>query len=256
MTDYKFEEPETEEVEVDQETLAAIDAGVKAADEQLTVSLDEARKIIIKAMRMIMIGGHTRNIGKTSVIESIIRGLSNFQWTAVKITQFGHGVCSINGESCGCSVNEHEYAITEEKSLDSGTDTARFLAAGARRSLWVRTKQGEVFTALPSLKEEIANDDFVIIESNSLRRFIKPDLYIQVLDESNQDFKSSAQEFFDLSDAFVLTSNDESLGGGRNAAGIDLLSREIQKNKPVFTATAADRFISWDLIDFVESRLN
>jgi len=207
-------------------------------------------------MKLIMIGGHTRNIGKTSVVESIIRGLSNIQWTAVKITQFGHGVCSVNGESCGCSVNEHEYAITEEESLDSGTDTSRFLAAGARRSLWVRTKQGELFTALPSLKEEIANDDFVIIESNSLRRFIKPDLYIQVLDQSNQDFKSSAQEFFDLSDAFVLTSNEKSADESQNTAGIDLLNREIQRNKPVFTATAADRFINWDLIDFIESRLD
>src|SRR5689334_1375980 len=118
-------------------------------------------------MKLIMIGGHTRNIGKTSVVEGIISALSDLQWTAVKITQFGHGVCSVNGESCGCAVNEHQYAITAENSRDSGTDTARFLAAGAHRSLWVRTKQGELFTALPALREAIANDDFVIVESNS-----------------------------------------------------------------------------------------
>ena len=86
-------------------------------------------------MKLVMIGGHTRNIGKTSVVEGIIRAFTNLQWTAVKITQFGHGVCSVNGESCGCTVNEHQYAITEERSLDSGTDTSRFLAAGARRDL-------------------------------------------------------------------------------------------------------------------------
>jgi molybdopterin-guanine dinucleotide biosynthesis protein len=203
-----------------------------------------------------MVGGHTRNIGKTSVVEGIIRAMTNLQWTAVKITQFGHGVCSVNGESCGCTVNEHQYAISDEHSTNSGTDTSRFLAAGAHRVLWVRTKQGELFTALPALRAEIENDDFVIVESNSLRRFIKPDVYIQVIDQSNRDFKSSAQEFFDLSDAYVLTSNTDSAGEKQNLSVSELLIREIEKKKPVFTASAADGFVNLDLIDFIESRLD
>ena len=78
-------------------------------------------------MKMIMVGGHTRNIGKTSVIEGIIRALPEMNWTAVKVTQFGHGVCSINGEACDCAVTEHRFSISEERKEDSGTDTARFL---------------------------------------------------------------------------------------------------------------------------------
>jgi predicted transcriptional regulator len=46
MVDLKFEVPCTETVEVDAETLAAIDRGIKDADEGRTVSLDEARKMI------------------------------------------------------------------------------------------------------------------------------------------------------------------------------------------------------------------
>jgi molybdopterin-guanine dinucleotide biosynthesis protein len=205
-------------------------------------------------MQLVMVGGHTRNIGKTSVVEGIIRAFPALQWTAVKVTQFGHGVCSVNGESCGCTVMEHQFAITEEHSRDSGTDTSRFLAAGAHRSLWVRTKQGELFTALPSLKTEIANDEFVIIESNSLRRFIKPDLYLQVLDRSNRDFKSSAQEFFDLCDGYVLiegSGNDQIPDYNSNA----LLRREIENNKPIFPVRLSDRFISSSVIDFVRSKL-
>src|SRR5512132_3578226 len=121
-------------------------------------------------MKLVMVGGHTRNIGKTSVVEGIIRATPELNWTAAKITQFGHGVCSVNGEACGCAVSEHQFSITEERRRDTGTDTARFLAAGARRSLWVRTKQGELVTALPSFREELENDRFVIVESNSLRR--------------------------------------------------------------------------------------
>src|SRR5215211_6443436 len=182
-------------------------------------------------MKMVMVGGHTRNIGKTSVIEGIIRAMPEMNWTAVKITQFGHGVCSINGESCDCAVTEHQFSISEERKKDSGTDTARFFAAGARRSLWVRTRQGELFTALASLRKEIESDESVIIESNSLRRFIKPVLYLQVLDPLNADFKLSAQQFFDLADAYLVVTRDpghERLGPIKDAP-VALLARELKK---------------------------
>src|SRR6185503_15302601 len=104
-------------------------------------------------MKMVMVGGHTRNIGKTSVVEGIIRAMPEMSWTAVKITQFGHGVCSLDGEACECAVTEHQFSISEERKKDSGTDTARFFAAGARRSLWVRTMQGDLVSALPALKQ-------------------------------------------------------------------------------------------------------
>ena len=48
MVDLKFQVPVTEEVEVDAETLAAIDRGIKDAGEGRTVSIDEARKMIPK----------------------------------------------------------------------------------------------------------------------------------------------------------------------------------------------------------------
>ena len=204
-------------------------------------------------MKLVMIGGHSRNIGKSSVVEGLIRALPEFNWTAAKITQFGHGICSMNGKACGCAVSEHQFSITEERHRDTGTDTARFLAAGARRSLWVRTKQGELFTALPTLKKKIEGDQFVIVESNSLRRFMNPAVYLQVLDVSNPDFKVSAKEFFDLSDAYVLVRT----GGDQPAvlANSVLLEREIQKNKPCFTVTREHRFISGEIVEFVRSKL-
>jgi len=46
VIDLKLEKPVTEEVEVDAETLAAIDKGIADADAGRTVSLEEARKLI------------------------------------------------------------------------------------------------------------------------------------------------------------------------------------------------------------------
>ena len=82
---------------------------------------------------LVVIGGHSRSVGKTSVVAGLISALREFDWTAVKITQFGHGVCSTSGELCDCAVAEHAFAITAERQANSRTDTARFLAADARR---------------------------------------------------------------------------------------------------------------------------
>ena len=46
MVDLKLQVPATDRVEVDNETLAAIDRGVKDADDSRTVPIDEVRKMI------------------------------------------------------------------------------------------------------------------------------------------------------------------------------------------------------------------
>ena len=204
-------------------------------------------------MKLVMVGGHSRNVGKTSVVSGIISGLRELDWTAAKITQFGHGVCSVNGKACGCSISEHQFSITEERQLATGTDTSRFLDAGARRSLWIRTKQGELASALPAFTRQIETDEYVIVESNSLRRFMKPELYIQVLELANPDFKVSAQQFFDLSDAYILVRKTR-----QNApvpADNALLASEIKKNKPCFVVCEENQFISEEVIEFVRSKL-
>ncbi|MGH9813757.1 MAG: hypothetical protein ACRD4T_11540, partial [Candidatus Acidiferrales bacterium] len=119
-------------------------------------------------MALLVIGGHTRNIGKTQLVVEIIRAFPEAAWTAVKITQFGHGVCSLNGESCHCALDEHTFAVEEERDAGGQSDTSRFLAAGARWSIWARTKQGRLAEALPALREQLAGAQNVILESNSV----------------------------------------------------------------------------------------
>jgi predicted transcriptional regulator len=48
MVDLKLQTPAAEEVEVDAETLAAIDRGINDADGGRTVSIDDVRKMIPK----------------------------------------------------------------------------------------------------------------------------------------------------------------------------------------------------------------
>jgi len=63
-------------------------------------------------MALIVIGGHSRSVGKTSVVAGLISALSEYNWTALKITQYGHGVCSMNGEACHCATEDHTCAMS------------------------------------------------------------------------------------------------------------------------------------------------
>ena len=155
-------------------------------------------------MAIVVVGGHTRNIGKTTLATAILRALPHLRWTAMKITQFGHGVCSANGEPCHCETGDHTLAISEERSRDSGSDTARLLNAGAERVLWVRTRQGQLAEAMPRLRREMVQAEHVLLESNSVLRFLKPDLYLAVLQPSVADFKASALRYLDRADALFV----------------------------------------------------
>ncbi|PYP83913.1 MAG: hypothetical protein DMG65_23495 [Candidatus Angelobacter sp. Gp1-AA117] len=158
-------------------------------------------------MAIVVVGGHSRSVGKTSVVAGLIAALPEFNWTALKITQYGHGICSANGEPCDCVTDDHTRAITEELDRSGETDTSRFLVAGAKRSLWVRTRQGMLAEAMPDIRRKIAEAENVIMESNSVIRFLRPDLYLTVLDADNADFKDSAREFLDRADAVLLHRN-------------------------------------------------
>lgn len=157
-------------------------------------------------MAIVVVGGHSRSVGKTSVVAALIAALPERRWTAIKITQFGHGVCSRNGEPCECATNDedHAYAITEEQDRSGGSDSSRFLVAGAVRSLWLRTRQGQLGEAMTRLRRELARSTDAILESNSVMEFLSPDLYLTVLNPANPDFKRSARQHLNRADALLL----------------------------------------------------
>ena len=162
--------------------------------------------------RLIAVGGHTRSIGKTQLVCDLIAALPQAHWLAGKITQYGHGVCATNGHDCDCAPTEHIVALDWESETQTGTDSARFLQAGAARSFWLRTKQGYLAEGMAPLRQalsEVAQADGrdginVIVESNSLLQFVKPSLYVTVLDTARDDFKDSARQMLDRADVFVF----------------------------------------------------
>ena len=198
-------------------------------------------------MAIVVIGGHSRNIGKTSVVAGLIAALREYNWTAFKITQFGHGKCSLNGDPCDCAPLDRCWAITEEHDRAGKSDSSRFLVAGAKRAFWVRTEQGRLHEALPAIQRKIADAENAIIESNSILQFLDPDLYISVLDPSTEDFKASAQKYLERADAMVLHES------GRIAQWKEVRA-EMFGGTPVFRITPPN-YVSEDLVAFTADRL-
>lgn len=196
---------------------------------------------------LVVIGGHSRNIGKTSVVAGLIAALPERQWTAVKITQYGQGVCGDHGAECGCADPAHPFAVSEEHHCSSGTDTARYLAAGAARAFWVRTAMGQLGEALPELRRIFAISGDVICESNSVLQFLKPDVYVSVLDFGVADFKASSLRFLDRADAVLVhAAAEQPVWRG--------VAQRLWQGKPRFEAHPPE-YVPKGLVDFVSGRL-
>ena len=198
-------------------------------------------------MSLVVIGGHSRSVGKTSVVAGLIAALPEFNWTALKITQYGHGICSANGQPCDCATDDHTRAITEEQDRSGESDTSRFLVAGARHAIWVRTRQGMLGEAMPSIERKIAGAENVIMESNSILQFLRPDLYLTVLDSATADFKVSAREFLNRADAIILHRQN-------NAPVWDSVSLDAVAGRPCFIIEPPN-YVTPEIVAFVRERL-
>jgi hypothetical protein len=199
-------------------------------------------------MSLIVVGGHSRSVGKTSVVAGLIAALPEFHWTAMKITQYGHGICSANGKLCDCATDDHSWAVTEERDRSGESDSSRFLVAGAARSLWVRTRQGMLAEAMPRVRKELAAAENSILESNSVMRFLRPDLYLTVLDAATADFKTSAQQFLDRADAVILHDDTDEIAWKS-------VSLKPVAAKPMFRIRPP-QYVTPELVEFVKTRLH
>jgi hypothetical protein len=197
---------------------------------------------------LVVVGGHARNIGKTSVAAGLIRKLREQKWTAVKITQYGDGACAQGGGSCGCEASSGEpYALTEEYAPGK-SDSGRFLAAGAERSFWLRTPAGELARAAGAIRKIVDCSANVMVESNSVVELVRPDVFLMLLDFSCEDFKPSSMRLLDRADAFVV------IDRGINVPLWQDIARGKWDGKPQFPVKPPT-YVTAALAGFVRSKL-
>ncbi len=103
---------------------------------------------------------------------------------------------------------------------------------------------------MPSIRKLLASTENVIIESNSILRFVKPDLYLTVLDPQTADFKASAQTFLDHADAVLLHSVENSA-----SPSWEHVSLKPVIDRPMF-AIQPPNYVTPEVVEFIRSHLS
>ncbi|MCB9014407.1 MAG: hypothetical protein H6541_01345 [Lentimicrobiaceae bacterium] len=127
---------------------------------------------------LLIIGGSSRNTGKTSLAVRLIEKYAKeHSITGLKVTSIRRGEEEYHGRHEDV-INEAKFTIYEETNFQGDKDTCRMLAAGAKRVFYIQTTEqylDEAFKNFLSLKSDHSP---IICESRSLRAVVKPGLLV------------------------------------------------------------------------------
>ena len=165
---------------------------------------------------MLLIGAAKSNSGKTTFATKLIKRLKEKHTIiGIKITTIHEkdGKCHKGELSCGacCSFKGH-FLIHEEEGTEENKDTTRLLQSGAQRVFWIRAHKAYMSDAITTLLEKLkseAGDAMLICESNSLRKVLKPGLFLMVKRKDSSEIKPSAEAVKYLADRIVNFDGEE-----------------------------------------------
>lgn len=112
-----------------------------------------------------VVGGSGRGVGKTALVCGLLKALPEFAWIAVKVTSHEHG---------------QREPVWEETTAGQGSDTARYLAAGARRAFLIHASEAEFPQLLTRFWNEVGSEAHVLFESNRILSYLRPDLCLAI----------------------------------------------------------------------------
>jgi len=242
-------------------------------------------------MAIIVVGGSNRGVGKTALVCGLVAALPEYRWTAVKITTHEHPQPVSQGRPGAAEILAPHYphafrsssfrnfwekrasaqvakrepiamsgAIWEEKTPGQETDTARFLAAGAARSLLVSAPDGDLSEPLNQLWPRFGRGTNIIFESNSVIHHVRADACLLIhgvaeralpLPERKPSFIAAVRH----ADAMVAHARaDKVIPDGLCLAEPEPAEEHPAATKPIFHLAALER-ISPDLLMWLRRKL-
>lgn len=165
---------------------------------------------------LIVVAGHSRGVGKTSTVEHILRARRAEPWAAVKISAHRHA--NPNGAAPRVEETVHPSALTS---------TGRCLEAGARRAFLCRTPDARLADTATFLRNLLAGGTNLIVESNRITRFVRPDVLLFVVSPSVDDWKPSSGPCLARADALVTREGAAAVSGALAVRGTGLHGRPV-----------------------------
>jgi len=153
---------------------------------------------------LLMVGGTSKKSGKTSAIRNIISHFSEDSVVAVKAILFDNDehFYTHYPEAVGTDY----FAINEQEAIDK--DSGRYLKSGAHQAWFLAaTTSGEskLFRQIDALCNE---GNPVILESNVLRKFVRPAVFIMLVNPERR-IKPSAKAMQDKIDLHLNSTNED-----------------------------------------------
>jgi hypothetical protein len=182
-------------------------------------------------LSVIVVGGSNKGVGKTSLVCGIIAALPELRWTAIKITSHDYG------QSKPIWTQPSIAAGTQE---GKGTDTARFLKAGAQQALLVTVLDEQA--PIGNIEDVLAPGDNVNIESNSILKQLQPQVCLAVVSAKEPSIKLSFVPLLKAADALVTTSRED--------FGLPIPATEL----PLFRLQSYEQ-LSAEMINWLRKRL-
>ena len=198
-------------------------------------------------MATIVVGGSGKGVGKTTLICGLIAALPEFRWTAVKITSHDHGqpgrILEYTRQGAEDTSQGAEDA-RQDAGAAQGTDTARYLAAGAERALLVSALPHEFGETVGELIRAEGPQAHLIFESNRILAFLKPDVCLLLHGcMERASWKPSFNLVARQADAMV------------ECCEADLMLKHSAISRPVFQLAALDK-ISPEMLGWLRMRLS
>jgi len=129
---------------------------------------------------MIMIGGNSRNSGKTTMACSIINKLAvTREVIGLKVTSIRPGEDDFHGNHLEELTDD--FSIFEEVRTDTHKDTSKMLKAGAAHVYYIRASETHIENALLYFIARYIKDEIIVCESRSLRGIINPGLFLVMM---------------------------------------------------------------------------
>lgn len=155
---------------------------------------------------LLIIGGSGRNVGKTTLALSIIRKVSLLTPViGLKVSTFKTGDEKFHGNHSNIPVNN--YRINVETGENPLKDTAKMISAGAQISFFIETADNMVNLAYNDFRASYSSLDYPIVcESQSLRRYVNPGLFILIIDGRNS--KKFSKDYINLADYVCYSDNN------------------------------------------------
>ena len=147
-----------------------------------------------KDLKILMIGGTGRNVGKTEFVCNCINHFSkSLNIIGLKVTNHFH------------ETTERPYRVTEEVNNSTTKDTSRMLRAGASKVFYVQSEAKHLTTAFADFRKLISPNSIIICESSGLREIIEPGLFLIVKLSDKAEIKPTAKKMIPLANKVIIS---------------------------------------------------